>query len=86
MQKQYGDADGKHRMDTLLRYERLADDFAAFVRSLGIENPPELPYVKKGIMADRLDPRREMTREQLNIINRMFAAESSTFGYEMVDP
>ena len=58
MQMQYSDADGKHRMDTLLRYERLADDFAAFVRSLGIENPPELPHVKKGIMADKLDGQR----------------------------
>ena len=85
MQKQYRDADGKHRMDTLLRYERLAD-FAAFVRSLGIEHPPKFPYVKNGIMADRLDSRREMTREQLKIINGMFAAEFSTSGYEMVDP
>jgi hypothetical protein len=39
----------------VLRYESLAEEFRAFVHSLGITAEVSLPYAKRGIQASGLD-------------------------------
>ncbi|HWY63166.1 MAG TPA: hypothetical protein VNW15_14785 [Rhizomicrobium sp.] len=66
-----------------MRYAQLAADFGDFVRSLG-EDVPVLPHAKKGLMSDRLDPRKVFRPDQIARINALFADEFTTFGYETV--
>ena len=41
--------EGRIVADVVLKYERLADDFSAFVASLGVVgSAPQLPYAKAG--------------------------------------
>jgi hypothetical protein len=69
----------------VMRFERLADDFRSVMGSLGLACPP-LPHVKKGILADRLDPREFLNREQIARVNATFGEEFSTFGYRPLLP
>lgn len=65
----------------VLRYENLAEDYAAFVRSLGIADAPALPHAKKGV-AGSLAPEEFLTRKQLDVLNGLFRDELEAFGYE----
>jgi hypothetical protein len=78
----YRGADGKVTVRQL-HYDRLAEDFAAFVRGLG-ETVPPLPHAKKGLMSDTLDPRQVLRPDQIARINQIFAEEFECFGYPMV--
>jgi hypothetical protein len=68
----------------VLRYERLQADFDAFVRSLGVPSPPELPHAKRGLMSDALDPRQVLRRDQLDAMNDIYSDEFEFFGYRML--
>jgi hypothetical protein len=78
--------DGKIVVDRFLRYERLADDFAAFMADLGVEPPPALPHAKSSHRpaASRGDEPAyrhfydEATREA---VARYYAREIAHFGY-----
>jgi hypothetical protein len=76
----YRDASGKVVAQPF-RYAALDEDYAAFVRSLGVAEVPPLPHVKKGLMSDGLDPRAVLRPEQIARINALFAEEFEVFGY-----
>ena len=64
----------------VLRFESLADDFAAFVRELGLrDNPPTLPHAKKGNYKAR--PLDVLEPSQVSAINELFRDEFAFFGY-----
>lgn len=67
-----------------LRYEHLEEDFATFLREIGVTQPVALPHAKKGLLSNRLDPRALFRRDQLDRINALFAEEFDAFGYERV--
>lgn len=69
-----------------LRYENLEADFVGLMRRLGVNRPPQLPHVKKAVMANRLNPRDYLTPALIERINDEFSAEFSTFGYEKISP
>ncbi len=64
-----------------MRYANLQADFAAFVRSLGLTDVPQLPHAKRGLMSDGLDPRDLLRADQIARINVLFAEEFDAFGY-----
>ncbi|WP_025313198.1 sulfotransferase family 2 domain-containing protein [Roseicyclus elongatus] len=67
--------------DTVLRYETLAEDFAAFVQSLGVEQVPELPRAKGNFRAKaKRDYRDFYTDETAEIVRRRYAREIALFG------
>jgi hypothetical protein len=76
----YRDASGQ-MVAQVLRYAALAEDFAAFVRSLGVVEIPPLPHAKKGLMSDTLDPRAVLRPDQIERINTLFADEFEAFGH-----
>jgi len=66
----------------IMRYENLKNDFHRFVSSLGIEDCPQLPHAKKGILANNLDPRVFFDEGQISVINEIFREEFEIFQYE----
>jgi len=76
----YRDASGRV-VARPLRYAALVQDFADFVRDLGIAEVPPLPHVKKGLMSDSLDPRAVLREDQIARINALYAEEFEVFGY-----
>jgi hypothetical protein len=82
--KKYRDADGNLAAE-IMRYENLAEDFAAFMAKLGIENPPTLPHAKKGLLSDQIDPRNHFTDNQISRINSLFAEEFAEYNYPRLD-
>jgi hypothetical protein len=81
--KQYRGPDGKLAAH-VMRYENLADDFADFMKLLGITDPPVLPHAKKGLLADQIDPRDLLSKQQIETINTLFAAEFEEYGYPRI--
>jgi hypothetical protein len=79
----YRDATGR-MVAQPFRYAALAEDYTAFVNSLGVAQVPPLPHVKKGLLSDSLDPRAVLTPEQIGRINILFAEEFEVFGYERI--
>jgi hypothetical protein len=65
------------------RYERLERDLAGFASSIG-EPVPEIPHVKRGLMANTLDPREWLSAAQISTVNEVFSAEFAEFGYPML--
>jgi hypothetical protein len=65
------------------RYETLESDLAEFATSIG-EPVPELPHVKRGLLANTLDPREWFSSEQISVVNEVFADEFAQFGYSML--
>ncbi len=64
----------------VLRFDSLADDFADFVRDLGVrDNPPTLPHAKKGNYKAR--PLELLAPNQIAAINELFRDEFAFFGY-----
>lgn len=75
--------EGRIVADVVLNYERLADDFSAFVVSLGIASPPQLPYAKAGHRpSEQRDYRSHYTNDTRDIIARRHAREIEAFGFE----
>lgn len=75
--------DGRIVADVVLRYERLSEDFAAFVASLGVEPCPELPRAKGQQRAPGARNYRELyTPETRRAVERRFAREIEAFGYQ----
>jgi len=66
----------------VMRFENLGSDFRQFVSSLGVAPSPRLPHVRKGILANNLDPRDFLDRPQINLINEIFREEFEAFHYE----
>lgn len=74
--------DGRIVADTILRYESLQDDFAAFVGSLGLREPPALPRAKGNIRPRGLrDYRQLYDSAAKEIVARRYAREIAVFGY-----
>ncbi len=73
---------GRPVADDYLRYETLADDFAGFVRSLGVADVPGLPRAK-GVERPRAkrDFREFYTPATRDIVGRRYAREIELFGY-----
>ncbi|HVY57068.1 MAG TPA: hypothetical protein VHA77_04390 [Xanthobacteraceae bacterium] len=65
----------------MFRHETLQADFDAFLRECGIARRVELPFAKRGLMSQSLDPRQILRRDQLNLINATFADEFEAGGY-----
>jgi hypothetical protein len=65
------------------RYETLARDLAGFADSIG-EPVPQIPHVKRGLMANTRDPREWLSDEQISVVNDVFADEFAEFGYSML--
>ncbi|HTZ71456.1 MAG TPA: hypothetical protein VMB71_12450 [Acetobacteraceae bacterium] len=80
----YRDANG-HLGVEVLHYERLARDFACFVKSLGIASVPELPHAKQGMSASSETAADFFPPGHRRIINEMFAEEFAAFGYAPAD-
>lgn len=68
------------RTPEAIHYERLEEDFTAFVASLGVAVPP-LPHAKRGPMSNAIDPATVFRRDQIDRLNGYFAPELSAFGY-----
>lgn len=68
------------RIPHVLHYERLEEDFAAFVETLGVPVPP-LPHAKRGPMSNAIDPASVFRRDQIDRLNALFAPELAAFGY-----
>lgn len=76
----YRGFDGRIRVN-LLRYEQLQDDFDRFARTLGVQDPPRLPHVKKGVMAEPANLTAYLSQEELNRVDAVFRPEFEAFGY-----
>ena len=75
--------EGRIVADVVLNYERLADDFSAFVASLGVGSAPPLPYAKAGHRpCAQRDYRSHYTNDTRDIVARRHASEIEAFGYE----
>lgn len=75
---------GKPVVDTVLRYERLSEDFAAFVNSLGVARCPELPRAKSTQRtAEARNWRDFYTPDTFRIVAERYAREIEVFGYEL---
>src|SRR5262249_47200000 len=68
-----------------LRYTELPHALHGFLAELGAP-APVLPHVKKGLMADTLDPRTLLRPDQIAKLNDLFREEFQTFGYPIIDP
>jgi hypothetical protein len=69
--------------DVILRYERLDDDFAAFVATLGIDSPPTLPHAKAQHRPKESRNYRELySADTKQVVARRYAKEIEAFGYE----
>lgn len=77
----YLDRQGNLRAQ-VLRYENLAEEFAALVERQGWQNVPPLPHVKKGIMSNERDYREVLSPAQIEQINTLFDDEFRAYGYE----
>jgi hypothetical protein len=66
----------------VMRFEHLTEDFRKFSLTLGIDCRLDLPHVKKGILANNLDPRQLLDRQQITVINELFSEEFKIFHYE----
>jgi len=64
-----------------LRHENLEADLRTFLSSHGVNELPNLPQAKAGLMSDRLDPRDFFSKHQLRRINDVFGDEFDTFNY-----
>lgn len=69
-----------NRTPRVLRYEQIEHDLADFAADLGVAVPP-LPHAKRGPMSNTIDPLTVFRRDQIDWINRYFAAELAAFGY-----
>ncbi|MBB4301572.1 hypothetical protein GGD81_000589 [Rhodobium orientis] len=68
--------------DVVMRYERLSEDFSAFVGDLGIADPPVLPHAKTGVRPEGSgDYRSFYTDETREAVGRIYAREIAAFGY-----
>jgi hypothetical protein len=68
------------RIPRVIHYERLEEDFAAFVGELGVP-APTLPHAKRGPMSNAIDPITVFRRDQIARLNTLFAPELAAFGY-----
>jgi hypothetical protein len=68
----------------ILHYETLQADFDAFLHECGVAHPVALPFAKRGLMSQGLDPRRILRRDQIDLINTTFADEFEAGGYRAV--
>lgn len=79
----YQDASGSVHDVTLLKYENLSDDLAAFAKRKDMDLP-ELPFAKKGLMSNKLDPLDLFEPRQIEIINTLYEDEFKAFGYDKI--
>ncbi len=68
-------------VDRVLRYEKLAEDFASVMDRLGISDPPELPHAKGRSRPDEADYRALYTAQTRDIVADWYAREIDAFGY-----
>jgi hypothetical protein len=67
----------------LMRYENLADDYSAFVRSLGVTEVPELPHAKGETRPGQARRYREVyTDKSREAVSSIYRREIKVFGYE----
>ena len=66
----------------VMRFEKLTEDFKQLTADIGIDFHGTLPHAKKGILADDINPRDVLRRQQIALINEMFHDEFETFGYQ----
>lgn len=66
-----------------MRYESLADDYAAFVRSLGVSDVPQLPTAKGGTRPAEARNHHEIYNDRTReAIRSIYRREIEAFGYE----
>jgi hypothetical protein len=69
---------------TVIHYETLQADLAAFLASIGHVGPVALPHAKRGRMSNRMNPADVLRPGQIARINDIFAEEFELFGYPRV--
>ena len=74
--------DGAIVADHVMRYDKLAEDFAATLRRIGVDNPPELGRAKATTRTSRADYRSFYDDETREIVGRWYAREIAAFGFE----
>ena len=74
--------DGRIVATDILRYENLADDYKAFVSSLGLNDPEPLPFAKSTYRpGETRDYRAQYNATTRDIVARRYAREIEAFGY-----
>lgn len=66
--------------------EKLEDDFLRIIEKLKINPNISLPYAKKGISANDINPSTILKNDQILKINELFKEEFETFGYKTINP
>jgi len=79
----YRDPSGAVTM-RILRYDRLADEFAQVLADLGLP-PLALPHAKRGMLSGGFDPRELFEPRHLARVNAEFADEFDAFGWPMIE-
>lgn len=75
--------DGRIVADTILRYENLQDDYSNFVKSLGVDVPPELPRAKGKFRPQSKRNYRDLySTTTRDVVARRYAREIEAFGYQ----
>ncbi len=74
-----------YKYQVIIRQERLASDLRYLLDHLGLSHAGiKIPHAKQGSIRKEYATERMFTREQLDIVNRVFADEFSENGYEML--
>lgn len=74
--------DGKIVVDHVVRYETLREDLESVRQKLGMPEPLHLPHAKSSTRTDRRHYRDILGEAERRIVERDFAFEIETFGYE----
>jgi hypothetical protein len=76
--------DGTIVAAAVLRYENLQDDFIAFVRTLGVEQIPEMPCAKGQYRPKASRNYKELYNDETKaIVQKRYRREIEAFGYEL---
>lgn len=69
-------------VDRILRFERINEELESVRKRVGLPNKIELPNAKSGFRQDSRSYRDILSRDDKNIISKMFEAELHDFGYK----
>jgi len=67
-----------------MRYENFQYEYNSLMNQLLVNNIPNLPHAKKGIMSDGKLIQEYIGKDQIVTINEIFSEEFEEFGYPMI--
>lgn len=74
--------DGRLALDHVIRYEKLAEDFAGVLQRIGIEDAPQLASAKSGSRSGGRGYRDHYTDETRALVEKLYRREIELFEYE----